>query len=41
MSSSKPSKPTILVGHVQDPKDLPEGIVYAPNRDPDGEDNDQ
>ena len=36
MADSRPEKPIILVGHVKgDPKDLPEGIVYAPARDPD------
>jgi hypothetical protein len=36
MATRKPDKPKILVDRVQgDPADLPEGIVYAPPRDPD------
>jgi hypothetical protein len=32
----KPRRPTVLVGHITgDPADLPEGVVYAPGRDPD------
>jgi hypothetical protein len=36
MPTPEPDKPKILVDHIQgDPADLPEGIVYAPGRDPD------
>jgi hypothetical protein len=36
MSTPEPEKPKILVGRVDgDPADLPEGVVYAPGRDPD------